>query len=195
MGAQAAPPSLAIIIAAALVALAGTPPLSHAVSRTPCLARRVSHAVPRHHRGRACRACRHAPSLARRVSHAVSLPGLAGTPPLPRTMLRAVRNLATHYTLHTTHYTLHTTHYTLHTTHYTLHTTHYPLHTPCAHRFPGMRCGFRGGGWYRSTWRTGPDLPRVTRALAARYRGTSLIRNRHAVGPYRRTMSRLLWRS
>jgi len=27
------------------------------------------------------------------------------------------------------------------------------------------------------------------------YRGTSLIRNRHPVGPYSRTMSRLLWRS
>ena len=27
------------------------------------------------------------------------------------------------------------------------------------------------------------------------YRGTSLIRNRHPVGPYRRTMPRLLWRS
>jgi len=27
------------------------------------------------------------------------------------------------------------------------------------------------------------------------YRGTSLIRNRHPVGPYSRTMPRLLWRS
>ena len=27
------------------------------------------------------------------------------------------------------------------------------------------------------------------------YRGTSLIRNRHPVGPYRRTIPRLLWRS
>jgi len=32
-------------------------------------------------------------------------------------------------------------------------------------------------------------------ACGMQYRGTSLIRNRHSVGPYSRTMLRLLWRS
>jgi len=43
-------------------------------------------------------------------------------------------------------------------------------------------------------------LTEVRTALRGRYpdklyRGTSLIRNRHPVGPYRRNMPRLLWRS
>ena len=36
-----------------------------------------------------------------------------------------------------------------------------------------------------------PLFQRAARALV--YRGTSLIRNRHPVGPYSRTMPRLLW--
>ena len=39
-----------------------------------------------------------------------------------------------------------------------------------------------------------PVLARCGRAVRS-YRGTSLIRNRHPVGPYSRTMPRLIWRA
>jgi len=35
--------------------------------------------------------------------------------------------------------------------------------------------------------------PRTSRELASSYRGTSLIRNRHPLGPYSRPMHRALW--
>jgi len=92
-----------------------------------------------------------------------------------------------------------------------------PAHAPCQDRVldgpTSGEKGSKGGPYCHGTH--GFHTPHYSRGLWARftlysslerspqlnihpigtYRGTSLVRNRHPVGPYNRPMPRLLWRS